>query len=122
MVERTVRGLPFISNNSSSVDSTLFDLNFDPMFGNCVLSEEDLSKEVMEFEQFLNSCDTSVGQKPNQMSIIPVVRPIATYNKGLNDLELNKLEELWTATKCLQFLDSPTTQHIIEFSKNGRIL
>ena len=47
-------------NTSPSVDSTVIDLDFDPMLENCCLSEDncEISEEVFEeFEEFINGCD-----------------------------------------------------------------
>ena len=101
------------SNTCPSIDSTLFDA----MLENCCLSDEDLSQEIMQIEEYINSCDNTCADRQKQIneSVIPVVRPIATYNKCLNDIELNRLQELSAAVKCLHCLVCPSTQHIIEY-------
>ena len=101
------------SNSCPSIDSTLFDA----MLENCCLSDNELSQEIMQIEEYINSCDHICADRHKQTdgSVVPVVRPIATYNKCLNDIELNRLQELSTAVKCLHCLVCPSTQHIIEY-------
>ena len=104
------------SNNESSIDSTLFDA----LFENCCLSEQQINEEIMQIEEFINGSTSFDGsqtfEKVCKQSVIAVIRPITTFNKNLNDIELSRLQELSSAVHCFEYLFTPLTTNIIEFS------
>ena len=99
------------------------DNDLDPIIENCFLRNQIMNDEITQIKEFLNGCETtlgleSVGQHVADMSNICVIRPIATYNKEFNHIELFRLQELSTIHDIWQISRQSRqyTPKIIEFS------
>jgi len=66
----------------------------DQIFDNKNTSEEEINKEVLEIEKYLNSSQS-------QDSVLSIVKPITDYRNNFNEFEGNILTELLSATKII---------------------
>ena len=71
------------------------------MFDNLIdsLSDDQMTEDVKESEDFNTS---RVGSGVTNTSVVPLVRPIATFDKQLNDIECYRLTELRVAGNQFQ--------------------
>jgi len=65
------------------------------IFDNKNISEEEINKEVLEIEKYLNSSQS-------QDSVLSIVKPITDYRNNFNEFEGNILTELMKATKLFR--------------------
>ena len=75
-------------------DSLLFDNLIDS------LSDDQMTEDVKELEEFFNTSRVESGM--TDTSLVPIVRPIATFDKQLNDIECYRLTELRVAGNQFQ--------------------
>ncbi|CAG2162071.1 unnamed protein product [Oppiella nova] len=113
------------SSNPASIVSTISDDSFLGDITDSVLdvTDEDLSAQIMEIENYVNSEDTDqsietlserlmlkeIRQKAQKMTVIPMFKELTDYN-GLNDLEVNKIGELLAISKIF---DYPATKNTL---------
>ncbi|CAG2162067.1 unnamed protein product [Oppiella nova] len=119
------------SSNPSSNESTIScdsDSDFLGDITACVLdvSDEDLSAQIMEIEDYVNNEDSDqsietlsdrlmlqdINERSQQIAVIPLFKELTDYN-GLNELEANKIGELLGASKLF---DYPTSKNIIKLT------
>ena len=67
----------------------------DQIFDNKNISEEEINKEVLEIEKYLNSSQS-------QDLVLSIVKPITDYRNNFNEFEGNILTELLNATNKLE--------------------
>ncbi|CAG2162069.1 unnamed protein product [Oppiella nova] len=113
------------SSNPASIVSTISDDSFLGDITDSVLdvTDEDLSAQIMEIENYVNSEDTDqsietlgerlmlkeIRQRAQKIAVIPMFKELTDYN-GLNALEVNKIGELLTTSKIF---DYPATKNTI---------
>ncbi|CAG2162121.1 unnamed protein product [Oppiella nova] len=112
-------------SNSQSLESTISSNcgdsdSLDDIIG-CVSddTDEDLSAQIMEIENYVNSehSDHSIealGDRPKletrQIAIVPMFKGLTDYNT-LNELEINKLGELLSLSKIFEY---PSSKHLLK--------
>ena len=105
---------------SSSIDSTDLESDFQSVFENCFTDGDLSSEEFMEIENFISNTSEVFkeidGQNSRHVAVIPVVRPIVSYNKELNEIEMNRIKELSRAQNSFQYLFSPLSKKVIEYN------
>ncbi|CAG2164740.1 unnamed protein product [Oppiella nova] len=119
------------SSNPPSNESTISWYSDSDFLGDitaCVLdvSDEDLSAQIMEIEDYVNNEDSDqsietlsdrlmlqdINERSQQIAVIPLFKELTDYN-GLNELEANKIGELLGASKLF---DYPTSKNIIKLT------
>ncbi|CAG2161445.1 unnamed protein product [Oppiella nova] len=112
------------SSNPPSIVSTISDDSFLCDITGSVLdvTDEDLSAQIMEIENYVNNEDTDqsietlgerlmlkeIRQRAQKIVVIPMFKELTDYN-GLNDLEVNKIGELLAISKIFDYPDTKNT-------------
>ena len=86
-----------------------------------ILSEQDLdssldstSFDITEIENFLFDNSSDQKQEVTTSSVVPIGRPIATFDKEFNDMEMFRLSELQMAVNELEEVKYPKPRIFIE--------
>ena len=101
-------------------DLLFFEEDFESLMEGCCLSDDDINSDIMNFEKYLSDVEnveerSKERQSANSCSLSVIVRPIATFDKEFNDIELNRLTELKTAAN--EILDfSGTSKYCIRIN------
>ena len=124
------------SSSSPSIVSTISDDSFlgDITDGVLDVTDEDLSAQIMEIENYVNSehSDHSIEtlgdrlmledikQKSRQIAIIPMFKGLTDYTT-LNELEVNKLGELLRLSKIFEYPSSTNSLKLTDITEYFKI-
>lgn len=86
-------------------------INVDFSLDHYFLTDEELNEEVEQMEVLFNNMQSS---GVTTTCLVPIVKPIATYDKEFNDMEVLRLSELLTAANEFEEAKYPKTKIFIE--------
>ena len=84
------------SNNDHDHSQSSVDEQLDQIIDNSHPSEEEVTQEIRQIEEFLFD-NHRLGQgleTETLTSLVPISRPLVTLDEELNDIDLNRIEEL----------------------------
>lgn len=93
--------------------------NTSSMFGSlsdCSLTDEQIVEEIIEMESLL--IDSGCGFGSTVTEVVPLTRPVATFDKAFTDMEWQRIRELSEASRVFyEHTNTNSTKYCIEINK-----
>ncbi|CAG2162420.1 unnamed protein product [Oppiella nova] len=99
------------TNDSTLVSSTTPDVQQDNQSRGLAISDDNFQCQYRKFEQGLSNIFSKIYERAVELelSVIPIAMPISERRQTFNEMEMSRLNELFTATKLLRnVLTAPT--------------
>ena len=105
-----------MDTGSLSTDSEQFGDNFKLQLEEWSLTDEEINQEIEKIDKLLMDCHNELDTRPP----VPIGRPIVTFDKQLNDIEMNSIIELSKAAyEYIDYEHFAGSKYLIEITDLG---